>query len=54
MTTSDKKIVEDAVPVTTTNNAGAGLDSPQLPISPKNVLTRFKQMKNRRVLSNIK
>lgn len=53
MTTLDKKIVEDA-PVTTTNNAGAGLETPQLPINNKNVLTRFKQIKNRRVLSNIK
>jgi hypothetical protein len=54
MTTSAKEIKEDAAPVTTTANAGAGLDSPQLPIKPNSVLTRFKQMKSRRVLSNNK
>lgn len=34
-----EEILEDAV-VTTTNNGGAGLDSPQLPIKPKNSLFR--------------
>lgn len=37
------KIVEDAV-VTTTNNGGEVLDSPKLPIKPKNILTRYKDM----------
>jgi hypothetical protein len=49
-----KEIKEDAVPVTTTDNAGAGLNSPQLPIKQNSILSRFKKMKSRRVLTNIK
>lgn len=38
---------EDA-PVTTTNNAGAGLDEPKLPINPaKNMFRRVKAMSDK-------
>jgi len=43
----DKPLVEDAVPVTTTANAGAGLVLPEKPIS-NNILSRFREMKNSR------
>jgi len=37
------ELLEDA-PVTTTNNAGAGLITPQLPIKPDNILKRYKKL----------
>jgi hypothetical protein len=42
---TNKQEIKEDVPVTTTNNAGAGLDSPQLPIKPQSVLSRFKKLK---------
>ena len=44
------KPITEETPVTTTNNAGAGLTSPQLPIKPtkkKNILSRFMDMKKK-------
>ncbi len=37
--------LKEDVPVTTTDNGGAGLDEPKLPIKAKNILTRYKDMK---------
>lgn len=45
----NKELVEDA-PATTTDNAGAGLISPQLPIKPKTVLSRYTDMKKKSVV----
>ncbi len=41
--------IKEDVPVTTTTNAGAGLDSPQLPIKPKTLLARYKQLKTKQI-----
>jgi hypothetical protein len=49
----DKQLAEDAAPVTTTSNAGAGLVLPERPIS-SNILTRFREMKNSRKKENNK
>lgn len=43
---TNEKITEDVV-VTTTDNGGNGLDTPKLPIKPKNILTRYKKLKQR-------
>ena len=37
--------LKEDVPVTTTDNGGIGLNDPKLPIKPKNILTRYKNMK---------
>lgn len=39
--------LKEDVPVTTTNNAGAGLDDPKLPIKPSNILKRYKDLKKK-------
>lgn len=44
--------IKEDVPVTTTTNAGAGLDSPKLPINPKNTLTRIKELIKKNKLSD--
>jgi hypothetical protein len=49
----DKQLVEDAVPVTTTANAGAGLVQPEKPIN-NNMLSRFREMKKSRKKENNK
>jgi hypothetical protein len=41
------KLNEDGVPVTTTNNAGVGLTDPKLPIKPKNILKRYRDIKKK-------
>lgn len=40
------KIKEDA-PVTTTDNAGAGMKTPELPIKKNTILKRYKELKNK-------
>ena len=41
--------IEEDVPVTTTANAGAGLDDPKLPIKPKNLFRRFKEISTKTI-----
>lgn len=45
------KIKED-VPVTTTMNGGSGLDDPKLPIKPKNMFKRIKDLSNAKKKAN--
>lgn len=40
--------VQEETPVTTTDNAGQGLDSPKLPITPGNLFRRFKTFKQKK------
>lgn len=40
-----QKQIQEETPVTTTDNAGAGLDSPKLPIKQGNILRRYKDLK---------
>ena len=41
--------LDEEMPVTTTANAGAGLDDPKLPIKPKkNMFRRVKQLMDKR------
>jgi hypothetical protein len=51
----DKPLTEDAAaaPVTTTDNAGAGLVLPEKPIS-NNILSRFRELKKSRKKENNK
>ena len=49
----DKQLVEDAVPTTTTSNAGAGMVLPERPIK-NTILSRFREMKNSRKKENNK
>jgi hypothetical protein len=44
----DKQIVEDGVPVTNTDNGGAGLVTPELPIKTCGVVKRFLSMKKKK------
>lgn len=39
--------IEEEVPVTTTTNAGAGLDLPKLPIGKQNVFRRIKDLSDK-------
>lgn len=41
-----KEEIKEDVPVTTTDNAGQGMKTPELPIKPKNIFKRYKDMKN--------
>ena len=40
------KNIQEDVPVTTTNNGGNPLISPELPINKSNVLTRYRKIKS--------
>lgn len=52
MKTEKEQLVEDGVPVTTTANGGTPLVDPQLPIQPNTLLSRFKQMKEKKKTLN--
>jgi len=39
------KLNEEGVPVTTTDNAGTGLVDPKLPIKPKTILRRYRDIR---------
>lgn len=41
-------IKEEGTPVTTTNNAGAGLEDPKKPIAPNNVFRRAKSLSDKK------
>lgn len=45
-------IIKEETPVTTTANAGAGLDDPKLPIKPKNMFRRVKELSTKNKKSN--
>lgn len=38
------KVLQEDGPVTTTDNAGAGLTKPELPIKPDSVFRRYKKL----------
>ena len=46
--------IEEDVPVTTTTNDGAGLDSPKLPIEKQNVFRRIKDLSDKQKKSSSK
>ena len=50
---TQKELTEDA-PVTSTNNGGAGLTDPKLPIKKDNLFKRYKELMSTRNSSNIK
>lgn len=49
----DKTLHEDAVPVTTTANGGAGMVLPEKPVKA-GIFSRFREMKNSRKKENNK
>lgn len=40
--------IKEDTPVTTTNNAGMGLDDPKSPIIPKNIFRRSKELSDKK------
>lgn len=47
-------IKEDGTPVTTTNNAGAGLEDPKKPIASTNMFRRIKEISDKKKKSESK